>query len=473
MTTKFAVMLATMIAFAVKVGAWAIYGPVTFNDTVLYETFANMLLQDDWSWQYDFFNETVPVTGLRTIGYPSVLAVAQMLVGDEWRHAVIGVQIAVSLLSVAMATHWACRLTASPFLALFTGLTLGLGQTALYDTALLPDSLFSSLAIMILCALSAPREDERQSGKAVGTALLCGLGAAAMCLLRANGLHIAILFAPLAIVWLADNRKGRFLPALALVLPVLITLQGYMYWNQSRTGVRFLSTGAQIAAFQPLFEMAQHGTDVFTDDSVLSKTVRDTTSSFDYADIGALNNRLAADHGWTSVDIADAGTAAFIRACLTEPIAMLQNAGRAFGFTIIRALFNPALAVNETHHLITQERLFPGASKMLKSLSAQSPVAVFYIFTYVAGAVVSTILFALFLIGVPLKCLKLETAGRCASILALWTGIIGMLAYYSLIHLEYRYVLATVPLMAGLGLWALPERWLQRMTPSGSVRPPT
>jgi len=157
-TTKFAVMLATIVALAVKVGTWAIYGPVTFNDTVLYEAFANLLLQDDWSWQYDFFNETVPVTGLRTIGYPSVLAVAQTLVGDEWRHAVIGVQIAVSLLSVATATHWACRLTALPWLALFTGLTLALGQSALYDTALLPDSLFSSLAIMILCALSVPRE---------------------------------------------------------------------------------------------------------------------------------------------------------------------------------------------------------------------------------------------------------------------------------------------------------------------------
>lgn len=452
-------MLATLIALAVKVGAWAIYGPVTFNDTALYEAFADMLQRDDWSWQYEFFGDPTPVTGLRTIGYPSILALAQTLTGEEWRHTVVGLQIAISLLSVAMATYWACRLTSSPRLALFTGLTLALGQSALYDTALLPDSLFSSLAIMILCALSTPGAGDGHRGATVATALLCGLGAAAMCLLRANGLHIAILFAPLAIVWLAGTRKGRVLPVLALILPVLIIVQAYMYWNQSRTGVRFLSTGAQIAAFQPLYEIAQKGTDVFTDDSVLSRTVRDTTSGFDYADIGVLNYRLVVDHGWTSIDIADAGTAAFIRACLTEPIAMLRNAGRAFGFTIIRSLFNPALAMTETHHLIAQERLFPGASKILKSLSTQSPAAILYVLVYAAGAVVSTILFALFLIGVPLKCLKSDTAGSRVSIMALWAGIIGMLAYYSLIHLEYRYVLAAIPLMTGLGLWALPQRW--------------
>ncbi|RVU33787.1 hypothetical protein EOI86_21845 [Hwanghaeella grinnelliae] len=460
MTTKFAVILVTAIALMVKTAAWAVYGPVTFNDTALYEAFANMLLRDDWAWQYEFFDDPSPVTGLRTIGYPAILALAQTLAGDAWRHAVIGLQICISLLSVAMATGWACRLTGSPKLAIFTGLTLAFGQSALFDTSLLPDSLFSSITILILCTLSMPK-DERglTTNKAVGLAFLCGLGAAALCVIRANGLHIALLFTPLAIVWLSQLRNARILPALALILPVLMTVQGYLFWNQSRTGTRFLSTGAQIVAFQPLYEVAQHGTELFTDDSVLSQTVRETTSTFDYADIGLLNRSLVIDHGWTSVDVADAGTKAFIRACLTEPIAMLQNAGRAFGFTIIRSLFNPALAIAETHHLITQDRLFPGASKILKSLATQSPTAILYIVAYTVGAVISTILFIFFLIGVPLKSLKTNTSHQRYTMLSLWAGTLAVLAYYSLIHLEYRYVLAVIPMMVGLGLWALPQRW--------------
>lgn len=452
-----AIAAAVVCAVLAKVSAWAFYGPVTFNDTALYEAFAAMLRQDDWSWQYEFFGDAVPVTGLRTIGYPAILALAQTLAGEAWRHAVVALQIALSVVSVAVATGWIARLTGSPGRALFGGLCLALGQAALYDTALLPDSLFSSIAIIILCTLASAKR-ERPFSNPIAVALLCGLGAASMTLLRANGLHIAVLFLPLAAVWVFRTPSGRLLRAAALVLPVVVTVQGYVYWNQMRTGERFLSTGAQFAAFQPLFEIARDGTNVFTDDSVLSRTVRETTAGFDYADIDTLNRRLAVEHGWTSIDIADAGTAAFVDAVLSEPLAMLQNAGRAFGFSIVRSLFNPALAFSETHHLITQERLFPGTSKILKSIGSQSLGAILYLIAVSIGTVISTIIFAAFLVGTPLKCMKPEHAPHRLPLLALWAGTIAMFAYYSLIHLEYRYILLSIPVLVGLGLWSLPRR---------------
>lgn len=458
-----ATFITVTVALAVKLFVWAHYGPVPVNDTALYEAFAQMLLQDDWSWQYTFFDDPTPVTGLRMIGYPSLLALAQIAAGDAWRHAIVGLQIGASLGSVAVATLWIYRLSDSPIRAIIAGLSLAIGQSAIYDTLLLPDSLFSSLAIMILCTLCG-RGAPGQSGPAISTALLCGAGVAAMSLLRANGVHIAILFLPLAFLWLTQARANRISRALALILPVVITVQVYMFWNQYRTGVRFLSTSAQIVAFQPLYEMAQHGTNVFTDDSVLSRTVRETTTSFDYSDIGVLNRRLKAEHGWTSVEVAQAGTEAFINAALTEPLALLGNAGHAFGFSVIRSLFNPALAVSEGHHLITAQRLFPGASKIFKSLNTQSAGTILYAVIYSVGAIASTVLFASFLIAAPFKCLRQGNRRDSLSILALWSGTLAMFAYYSLIHLEIRYILPAIPVVVGVGLWALPRFRARRPT---------
>ncbi len=458
-----AMALTVAVALAVKLSVWAYYGPVPVNDTALYAAFAQMLMQDDWSWQYTFFDDPTPVTGLRMIGYPAVLALAQIVAADAWRDAVVGLQIGVSLASVAMVTLWVYRLTGSTTRAIIGGLSIAVGQSAIYDPLLLPDSLFSSIAIMILCTLSG-RPAPGQSGPALSTALLCGAGVAATSLLRANGVHIAILFLPLAVVWLSQARTNRFSLALALILPMVITVQTYMQWNQYRTGVRFLSTSAQIVAFQPLYEMAQHGTNVFTDDSVLSRTVRETTTTYDYADIDLMNRRLKAEHGWTSVEIAEAGTKVFVDAAFSEPLALMRNAGRAFGFTVIRSLFNPALAVSEGHHMITAQRLFPGASKIFKSISTQSAGTVLYAVIYSVGAIVSTILFASFLIAAPIRCAKGGNRRDHLSVFTLWMGTMALFAYYSLIHLEIRYILPAVPIVIGVGLWALPRIRARRLT---------
>lgn len=462
MSTRLAVLATVLTALAVKLSVWIIYGPVTFNDSGLYETYARMLLLDDWSWQYRFFDDPIPVTGLRMIGYPAIIALAQTMAADAWKHVVVGLQISFSLAAVWMVTNWASRICGSPLSAILVGLSIALGQSALYDAALVPDSLFSSLAIMILCSLSAETGTERTGGT-VAVALLCGLATAAMTLLRGNGLHIAILFLPLAVVWLMSARRNRAFATLALILPVIITVQAYVFWNQSRTGERFLSTSAQVVAFQPLYEMAQHGTNIFDDDSVLSQTVRETTSTFGYSDIRTLNHRLVQEHGWTPLEIADAGTSAFFKAAFTEPLALLTNAGRAFGFSVIRSLFNPALAVTDTHHLITQERLFPGASKILKSISSQGAGTILYAVIYSFGAIFSTVLFLSFLVATPYKCLTGTGSAQRLAILALWAGTLGLLTYYSAIHLEIRYIQPAVPIIVALGLWGLPRHRFPRM----------
>ena len=92
----------------------------------------------------------------------------------------------------------------------------------------------------------------------------------------------------------------------------------------------------------------------------MDRAVRATTKTYAYGDIYALNEYLAKEENWSAVDIQRGGEDAFLRALIQEPGAMIANAGRNFGFNAIRSLANPALTVNETHHLITQERLFPG-----------------------------------------------------------------------------------------------------------------
>lgn len=458
MNPWFPIMLIALFAAAVKVMVWSIYGPVYFNDTHLYEAFANYLLQDDWQWQYTVFDDPTPVTGLRMIGYPTVIAFAQLVAGDNWQHLLVGFQIFVSLIALVTVLHWANAILQSIGKTAVVGLAVATGQAVLYDVALLPDSLFSSLAAIVLCFL-CPVGGDRQRETSWVWPLACGVAVSLMVLLRANGFHVALLFAPLALCWIASRPRNTAVHALLLILPIVVTVQTYTFWNQHRTGERFLSTGGQIAAFQPLYNIARMGVDPFSGDDPLSRAVRATTTTYAYGDIYALNTYLAKENGWTAVDIDKAGRSAFVRTVFNEPMAILKNAGKNFGFDVIRALANPAFTITETHHLITQERLFRGFSKLIKSFANLGLLEVIYTVAYALGALFSGLVFAAFAFLVPINVWTrpIPVADRAFQF-TLWAGCVGVLAFYSVIHLELRYVMPLTPFILTLGLWAVPNR---------------
>ncbi len=450
------------VAAALKLAAWAYYGPVYFNDTHLYESFADYLLHDDWSWQYRDFQQTFPVTMLRTIGYPAIIAAAKIVAGDGWQNLVAALQISASLVSLLVLVRWTRAVCQSTEKALLVGLAVAAGQVVLYDLALLPDSLFASLTICTLCALTPINSQEGRTPDTI-IALTCGLAVSLLILLRANGLHLVFMFLPLALVWIftRDQRKGRL--ALLLILPVVITAQGYILWNQHRSGERFFSSGGQIAAFQPLYQAARRGADLFSGDSVLDQAVRATTDRYAYGDIYALNEYLADKEDWSAVEIQRAGEGAFLRALIREPGAMIANAARNFGFDTIRSLINPARAATETHHLITGDRLFPGFSKMVKSAGSLDIRETVYVAAYGLGAVLSILVFLAFLLGVPVRAIAGQAPPLDRAMAGLlWAGVCMVLGYYSFIHLEQRYVLPVTPFVLALGIWALPERRVRR-----------
>ena len=459
MTYRATLLSVLLVAAVLKLAVWSHYGPVTFNDTHLYTAFADYLQQEDGSWQYRALDQVMPVTTLRMIGYPLLIAAAQAIAGEAWPDLMVALQIAASLAALAAAMGWAHALCGSAAKMAVVGLAVATGQSVLFDLTLLPDSLFSSLMICVLCALAMPGRPAAGGLPAWAVAALCGAAVAVLVLLRANGLHLAILFLPLAVAWVATQPGNRMRTAGLLILPVVITAQAYILWNQHRTGERFLSTGGQLPAFQPLYQAAARGAHLFSGPSTLDKAVRATTRTYAYDDIYTLNRYLAEHEKWTAVDIDRAGKAAFLNALLTEPAAMLRNAGRNFGFDVIRALANPAFTLTETHHLITRERLFPGFSKMVKAAGTLGTVDYVYMAAYAAGAALSSVLFLLFAVAVPLRALMGKTPGgdRLAAGL-LWAGCCAVLGYYSFIHLELRYVMPLSPFILALGLWALPRR---------------
>jgi len=462
MTSWVATLLVLAIAGALKVTAWAVYGPVFFNDTHLYEAFANYLLQEDWSWQYREYQQVFPVTLLRTIGYPAVIAGAKIIAGDGWQNLLVALQIAASLVTLLVVVRWTEAISQSTGMAVFAGLAVATGQTLLFDLALLPDSLFTSLMVCTLCAL-APigRQQDQRPNRAI--ALACGLAVSSLILLRANGLHLSLMFLPLALVWVSTRGAGKVQLAVLLILPVVVTTQAYVLWNQHRTGERFFSTGGQLAAYQPLYQAAGRGTDLFSGDTILDRAVRATTKTYAYGDIYALNRYLAKEENWSPVDTARAGQAAFLRALIQEPVAMFANAGRNFGFDTIRSLANPAFTVSETHHLITQERLYPGFSKMVKAVGTLGVWDYLYMAAYVLGAALSTVLFAAFLLGTPVRALAGQTPPLDRLMAGLlWGSLCAVLGFYSFIHLELRYAMPVAPFVLALGLWALPRRRTRR-----------
>ena len=446
-----------LLAVLARMAGLIAYGPGVYPDSHEYLAYAELIRGSDhsWFWNAGLDRMMAPVTASRMVGYPLFLAILQALFGSGFAVAAVMIQSGLAVAATAALYRIALRVTGTVWAAIAAGIGYGLSYGVWLDLALLADSLFISLYILIMARLvRMVLESEAQSAAAT---LATGAMAALLILLRGNGWAVAATLAPLACAALFARRNSRTMTILTLLLPGLITVAVYRAWNESRSGEAFLTTNAQVVMLQSVFEMVHKGARPFDGDSALDRSVRETASDYTLAEVVEANRRLHNRYGMTAVAIAEAATAKYAETILRFPGPFLTATLENYDLKSVAALVNPAFGLAETHQINTEVSLLPGLRELRRDPATYAtPFRLSLLALHAMCALGSILLFLAFLIGAPFLALsgwqRNGPGDRAAALLAgLWLAYVGVAAMYMLVHFELRYVLcvAPIPVIAG------------------------
>ena len=455
------VRLTIAVAVLVKVVAYAVYGPVFWPDSADYVDYADRLLRDStWIDSVGAGNPAMPLMIMRMIGYPLIIAITKLLAGNGFASLLIFAQCVASLGATVSLYALARRLLGSEGAAATIAIVFAVSLAVKLDLSVLPDSLFTSLFIILLSAIGSALLSERRFG--FGRALSFGVGVAVLILLRANGMFVALALAPLAIAAIHLGREGwggRVLLIAALVVPPVVTIDAYRAWNEHRAGTKFLSVGGSHVFMQPLFKMVRAGTDPFDGNGVVDRMVRKYGGAFRFQDIGPVLGALHREARLTPHQIARATFAKYREAALAYPVALAGVALRNYHVKAVLGLVNPVTTAVEIHQTVVEEPVFPPIGQVIDDpfgvLDAQTlPLAL----AYAGFGLISLAAFVVFLLGTPALALRRWRGGggvdrELLAVAGLWFTYVAVAAMYSAVHLELRYIVCVWPIPSLLGLY--------------------
>jgi hypothetical protein len=331
---RHAYVLVLLVAAMLRLALLVMFGPRPSYDSIHgYEPYARLIL-DGTRWMHDAgLGETaVPITTFRMIGYPALIALANLVAGDGWPWLIVAAQIAASLAAIATVMLLARAVDPTrPWVAVVAGLLAACGQTLGTDTAIQTDSL-AAAELIAFGALSALGALQR---RAIGPSTAIGLGLlpAASFLLRENTDLTVLALLPFAFAWVLGVAPGRLRQAglmLLILLPLIAANSAQMLWNRYRTGDLFVTTGTQIILLQALMHAAWTGEPVLDSDGPVDSAARQVLAATAHPDgflaqeeLWAVNQRLF-DAGANAVQISRRMTADYARAWERHPLAMAR-----------------------------------------------------------------------------------------------------------------------------------------------------
>ena len=299
-------------------------------------------------------------------------------------------------------------------------------------------------------------------------ALALGIAAMSLLLLRGNGIIIAATLAPLAIVTVVSTRmehSRKALCALLMVLPMIFAIWSFRTWNEHRTSIPFVSTGAEHVAFQPLFKMSLAGHNPFDDpDHPFERTVRENARDYLFTDIAGVISALHDEHGLTHPEITAWIMGKYTSALIEHPITLARSVLTGRHLKALFATVNPVATAVEIHQDISDIPVFPPLSDVIRSPFAsldlqQAVVALPYLLFS------SLSLFAILAaaLGTPIVAARDGvTKPRSLLMITLWSAYGSVFMMYALVHLELRYVVCIAPIPTLLTMMLLRVRAAQR-----------
>ena len=457
----------------VKAGFLAALGPVYLPDSDDYVLFADAILAGgDWARRLDLGAELFPLTAFRAIGYPALIALFKTLFGGAWDWVLVAAQMTLSLGATAMVWRLARRLTERTWAAGFAAVAHGLGLAFVLDQCVLTDSLHAGLLVILAAHLAVALIDGRPPRPA--EALGLGLVLVFAFLLREAGAVMHLALWPLVIAWSlgtrAGLRRGGLLLA-AFLLPLFLAVQGYMAWNQARTGERFVTTVAQTAMYHPALDLARKGVPVFARDPLLADAGLLPLDPIPGVTFTRINKHLRDAHGMNALAVARHADAMFYDHWRRHPLARAEIYFGRFDPAYARILFMPLSAPERLSLWAGGGTPFPAPGEIGRNLIEHGRVdQALLLALRTIARLISAALAAAFLVGVPVVVVRgLARAGRRPAAMAprdlalggLWLFVMAYPAVYALVYLEDRYLAGVAPLAAVLGLAVLAP-WAER-----------
>jgi hypothetical protein len=433
---------ALLLLLALKLSVLAAFGPTIVPDSRDYIDYANQILSGAFR-HVDLAASALPLTLYRPIGYPAVIAAAKIIVPDHWLWTVVLFQFTLSLVATAMVYRLARRFG--------LGLWFSLGAAAAYatslqfvvDQAIASDSLCASTFTIASCILAEAAL--RHAPPRPLMLLAAGLFIAASFLTRDVIAFIALGLVPLAaasVVGANGWRRRAF--AFALVfLPLVGGYLGYVEWNRSRVGAAVVTTVAQWSLLDPLVRASRYDPTFFAGDEPVAQVGRRVAKNFTLDESLEANKILHREYGWDAVRIAREVTAAYLRAWIDHPWAMLRHSLTYFSESQLHQAVRPTETVRDVllwntgsdHEFAREGAVRAGNWWMIPAVIAHR-----------LCEAISTLVFAAFLLITPLRLAREGVTAQLAAAGGLWFAYLTCFGLHAAVNVHARYLL---PVLAG------------------------
>jgi hypothetical protein len=464
--------LAVILLF--KLALLLVYGPIVMPDTGDYLTYAKTILKStDWLHEANLAGSPLPLA-YRMIGFPAILAASLKIGGSAWPYVVIAVQFALSLCACWMVYRLAFELGLTWKAAIAAVIAFATSIQLTLDQTLMTDSIHASLVIIAICLLSeniGSRLPMRLARAALAGALL-----ALAFLLRDAMQFLFVVFLPVLAARFVVTRGGALrslATCLALLLPLMATVEAYKSWNYYRSGERFVAPIGQLTILYFLTRAAQFDPDVLSGDTTLEivarRHVRDRDSKVLNIAYGVSYELF--DRGYRATDVAKTSYALYFKNWREHPYAMFMVIRAHVSERLLKLAFRPLTSVCQTIEWATMVKQCQDERVLMRAaLSGFADEKLATPVLFVLGScerIISIGVSLAFILGAPLmlvfglRRLGLAVEPSVLLIAAFWAMAIGWTAAYAAVVMEERYLAPIIPFVIVSGLVVI-----QRMIPS-------
>ncbi len=428
------------------------------GDAPGYLAFAQSIAGDgQWLHPPSWVGDPLPTFLIRLVGYPLVMAGAMSIGGEHFVSVLLLFQIAVSTIALLVIVGLAAAIIESRIARVIFAIALCFGSPFLYDLVGLSDGLYAALFSFVVFGIAGEIAGIWRLGFVTVTIL--GIIWAYSILIRDAGLYFTIL--PLIGLLSLDlcqnniNYIYRLRRSILFLMPIMVTVLAYCGFNQYRTGHFFFSVAGVVNYLHPVFRITEAGyAQPLDGQDPISTTYHQISAQPDLAGIVATVSTLMQTRNLNTLDAAAITKEKLVdtihkfpKAYVHLVLVNLKLDKQAFNLTNPTYILNDLLAFGP----FVGARTMPGFQQTFKELRHHFSVGI--LLTFAATEffdIPSLLLFALFLIGVPviifLSMIKWQAVTKKWWLaFYLWLGYVGLVLAYALVHFEIRYMLPVVP----------------------------
>jgi hypothetical protein len=431
---------------ALKLGALAAFGPIMTPDGTGYVAYAEQILSGDFR-HVDLAANAGAMSLIRTIGYPAVIAAAELVAGADWSWAVVLLQFALSLLASIMVFRLARCFGLGTVVSLGVAAAQATGIQFSIDLAIASDSLCASALTIAACTLAQ---------RALGSGLrrlwpLLGAGGliAVAFLMRDVIAFLAAGFVPVAAAAarVQPTRRRQWAAFAVIFIPLLAAYGAYVGWNKSRLDAYVVTTIPEWTLLDALAAASQYDPTIFSGTAPVDVAARRV---FKFSDPGQrLEQAFEADHvlhseqGWTDIRIAHEITIAYLQAWLHHPAAMVRHALSHFSETQLHQAVRPVETVRDL--LLWTSGSDQGFAREYAVRDGRWWM-IFAIVPHRILEAISVAVFSAFVLLTPYRLWREGLSVETSAAIGLWCPYLTFSGLYGAVHLEPRYL---APVVAG------------------------